>query len=814
MKTGKLHSFWLLMVATIITVAIVTASQIITQRIGLLLDRHASELLAGDLLVEAGSPLDDRYREEALSRGLQVSQAVSFRSAIFIDDLPQLVAIKAVDESYPLRGNLERSLDLASAKEIAPSGPQAGEAWVDSKLVNLLQQDLTLGSRTLPVNWMLTYEPDRGGTIFNLAPRVMMNLADLESTGLIVPGSRARHRMMFAGELEQIEDFRLWLEDNLASGETIQDLKNARPEMRQALDRTGQFFSLSIVLTLVIAMVAIAITARYSANLETSKIAMLRAFGISRPILMKYYAKQLGAVWLYATIGGFVVGWASQFPLEWGLDGWFDRELPPSYSLMPYLMGAITGLIALTGFSVPYLLNAISTPPMQVLRAIASRSTWQRRMAGLFTAIVSIFLVLALLMQDSRIAVITLLIILGCAIVLPLLLGLLIRLVLTGGGARFWARQYLLSRLLSSSRGAVYVMSGFSLVLIAILLIGVVKDELLYAWNDQLPESIPNYFLVNIPTADVPEIESFLNESGIPASDAYALVRARLAAINGTAIDQITFEDPRADGLVNHTFNISYADELPSENQIVSGQWISAGGSQPELSVEEGMAQRLNLELGDLMSLKVGSEVLQAPITSIRSVVWENFKPNFYLIANRELLQQMPQTWLLSASVNDDSLPQLRTLVRQYPSVTLLDITELMERIRGVVSKATVALQFFFVFAIVSAFVVLLAAIQTGKQEREIETSLLRALGAETRQLFRMHVFEFSLMGVLIGFFAASIASLAGWFVSERFFEIDYHLSLSVWGYGMLSSVILLTIAGTLVSSKVYNISPMKVLRS
>ena len=174
----------------------------------------------------------------------------------------------------------------------------------------------------------------------------------------------------------------------------------------------------------------------------------------------------------------------------------------------------------------------------------------------------------------------------------------------------------------------------------------------------------------------------------------------------------------------------------------------------------------------------------------------------------------MPQTWLLSASVSDDSLPQLRTLVRQYPSVTLLDITELMERIRGVVSKATVALQFFFVFAIVSAFVVLLAAIQTGKQEREIETSLLRALGAETRQLFRMHVFEFSLMGVLIGFFAASIASLAGWFVSERFFEIDYHLSLSVWGYGMLSSVILLTIAGTLVSSKVYNISPMKVLRS
>jgi len=210
----------------------------------------------------------------------------------------------------------------------------------------------------------------------------------------------------------------------------------------------------------------------------------------------------------------------------------------------------------------------------------------------------------------------------------------------------------------------------------------------------------------------------------------------------------------------------------------------------------------------------VGSHTLRAPVTSIRSVLWENFKPNFFLISNPELLLDLPQFGLMSALIREPDKSALKALLRDFPSITLLDITELMARVRGIVDKAAVALQFFFAFALVSALIVLLAAIQTGRQEREIESALLRALAANTGQLYRVHVLEFALMGALIGLFSAALASLAGWAISVYLFDLDFRFSAAVWGYGLLSASVVLTIAGTLVSRRVYNVSPMKILRS
>ncbi len=264
-------------------------------------------------------------------------------------------------------------------------------------------------------------------------------------------------------------------------------------------------------------------------------------------------------------------------------------------------------------------------------------------------------------------------------------------------------------------------------------MIAVVKDELLGEWQQQLPDDIPNYFLINIRSEDVGGIEKLLQSRGIEASPPYALVRARLAQINGIDADQYEFSDPRASNTINHTFNISYTDTLPEQNRIVSGQWLSESDNPAQFSVEEGMAQRLELELGDTLTMTVGSRVFTAEVTSIRSVEWENFKPNFFLIANASLVESYPQTWLLSALIRENDRAGLKQLLQQYPSVTLLDISEIMARVRAIVDRASVALQFFFVFALVSALVVLMAAIQTGKKEREIESSLLRALSAQQR---------------------------------------------------------------------------------
>ncbi len=388
-KHATIHSYWLMFVATVITVGIVTSSQLVTNRISLLLDRQASELLAADLVILSGKKFDAEYQAVAREQGLQVSRSVSLRTAVFIDDEPQLVELKAVDAAYPLRGKLERAHEVTAPRSYAEQGPSVGEVWLDSKLAPSVGQELTLGEQAFAASWLLTYEPDRGGAIFNLAPRVLMNIEDLAQTGLVVPGSRVRYRLMFAGDQADIASFKTWLTINLKSGEEVQDLENARPEMRRALERTRKFFALAIVLTLVIAMAAIAITARYTANREAPKIAMLRAFGISQRSLFKYYLGQLGWLWIAATVVGVMLGWATQFPLQWALDGWFGKTLPQVYSLRPYLTAALVGLLALAGFSLPYLLNATATPPMQVLRTVVNRRSWSRGLLMTGSAIIA-----------------------------------------------------------------------------------------------------------------------------------------------------------------------------------------------------------------------------------------------------------------------------------------------------------------------------------------------------------------------------------------------------------------------------------------
>ncbi|MCP4333045.1 MAG: hypothetical protein GY785_10355 [Gammaproteobacteria bacterium] len=813
-KRATIHAYWLMFIATTITVCIVTSSQLITDRIGLLLDRQASELLAADMVLVSSNAFSDDYREQARNHGLRFSQSASLRSAIFVGDSPRLVELKAVDGAYPLRGKLETAREITASRTVATDIPERGEVWVDSKLASLIGMPLQLGKKSFAASRLLTFEPDRGGAIFNLAPRVLMNLDDLAATGLVVPGSRVRHRLMFAGEAADVSRFKIWLIINLQPGEEIQDLENARPEMRRALERTRKFFAFAIVLTLVIAMAAVAITARYTATQEAPKVAMLRAFGVSQLSLLKYYLRQLGTLWIAATIVGMGVGWLTQFPLQWALDGWFGKTLPQVNSLQPYLSAALVGLLALAGFSLPYLVNATATPPMQVLRTAFNRRSWLRGLLISGSAVAAVFIVLMILMQNSILAVATLALVLACALVLPLILGWMVRALLLSSQRRFWLRQYLLSRLRATSRGAIYVMSGFSLVLIAILLIAVVKDELIGEWEAQLPDDIPNYFLINIRSDEVREIEAFLRQRDIEISTPYTLVRARMVQINTVDVNKINFTDPRGAHAVTHTFNMTHAAELPEQNQIVAGTWLSDSDDQAQLSIEQGLAQKLDIEVGDQLTMSVGSQRLHARVTSVRSVLWENFKPNFYLIANPELIESFPQTWLLSALIEEVNKADLKLLLQRYPSVTLLDISELMARVRAIVERASVALQFFFLFALVSAGIVLLAAIQTGKHEREVESSLLRALSANTGQLYRVHVLEYTLMGCLIGFFSASLASLAGWAISEYFFNIEFHLSINVWLYSLASACLVLTLAGTLVSRRVYNVSPMKVLRS
>ena len=425
-----------------------------------------------------------------------------------------------------------------------------------------------------------------------------------------------------------------------------------------------------------------------------------------------------------------------------------------------------------------------------------------------------LFLVLLLVVSEIRLAGLLFLVVIGAAIAVPLVLrGLVLALGRTGR-RRFWLKNYILSRLLVANRNALVVMSGFSLTLLAVLLIFIVKDQLLLDWEQQLPEGQPNYFLINIPTQDVEALQAMLSDAGVPTSGAYPMIRARLSAVNGVAASDLQTEGERRTHFLTHTFNISYTESLPKDNEIVQGAWLGDSEDAHSFSVEAGMAEELGLVLDDELTFTVAGEPFSARVSSIRSVVWENFRPNFYVIGAEAQLAAMPQTWLLSAYIGDQGREVLRPLVRRFPSVTLLDVTEVLQRVKGIVDRASMALEFFFVFSMVAAVIVLLSALNTANRERSLEVALLQALGASRASKWYSQLFEFVFMGVMVGVFAALLASLTGYVVARQFFDIEYSLTPGLWIYSIVLAVGLITAVGALFVSRAFATSPMRLLRS
>ncbi len=803
----RLSGAWLLALALVITVSIVTASQLFTDRIGRMLDRQAAELLAADLLVVSSEPLPDSWTALARAHGLKTAATVSLRSAIFVDDAPQLVELKAVSRDYPLRGRLEiRDRPLDPARPVA-QGPTVGELWVDDKLAALLGDRIELGEARLPVTRLIAFEPDRGGSLFNLAPRVMMALEDLDATGLIVPGSRAHYRLLVAGEAAALRAFRSVIEPLLREGQQIQGLDNARPELRRTLERTRTFFALATLLTLVIAMIAIALTAAQAAAREQTMVAVMRSFGISGRRLLRHQLVQLLKLWLWAVPPGLLLGWLAQFPLQGLLGAWFGLRLPEA-TVLPYAQAALVAAIALLGFSLPPLLRLLDTPPSQVLRALPQPPSLRARLLrGI--SLLALFAIIWLMLGQALHAAVLLLVILLIAGLMPLVLRTPLRLLLRRGGGRFWLLPYLYSRLLAPGRHALTVVTGFSITLMALLLLTQVKDALLEDWALQLPQDRPNYFLVNIPPDRSAELESWLADRGISASPAYPLVRARLTAIDGVPVSELQLQGNEAHRLVNHVFNLSWSETLPPDNAVTAGDWSPDQG----FSVEQGMAEELGIGLGDRLQFSVGGEVFEAPVRSIRSVLWENFRPNFYVLAPRELLQSLPRTALLSARVAPQQRAALKSLLQRFPGVLLLDVSELMDRILGIIDRASLSLQFFLAFALLAGLLVLLSVLAGSRADRAREMALLRALGASGRQLRAAQLGELLMMGLMAGLFAALLAQLIGWVVSVRLFDLDPSFSPSLWLSGVLAGMLMVSLPGWLFLRRGLRVRPMRLLR-
>jgi putative ABC transport system permease protein len=405
----------------------------------------------------------------------------------------------------------------------------------------------------------------------------------------------------------------------------------------------------------------------------------------------------------------------------------------------------------------------------------------------------------------------------GIAVTLAVLYGagfLLVRLAGRLRGAVGVAWRYGVANLARRGRESVVQVVAFGLSLMVLLLLAVVRNDLLEDWRASLPTDTPNFFMINIPAADTQDFVQFVEKQGLPAPQLFPMIRARMTAINGKSTEELKPASDRGQGFAEREQNLSWAEAPQVDNKIVSGRWwTEADRGKALVSVATDYEDELGLKLGDKLSFDVAGETIEAEVLSFREVEWDSFRPNFFLVFNPGTLDGLAGTWLTSMKLDGEQRGMLVDLVRRFPSVSVFDIEAILTQVRDVIDRASLAVQYVFLFTLAAGITVLLAAIQSTRDERRYESAMLRTLGARRRVVLAGVASEFTALGMLSGVLAAIGATLAGWVLAREVFDLSYAINPWVWAIGLAAGAIIVGGAGTFAARNVINHPPISTLR-
>ncbi|MEN8175632.1 MAG: FtsX-like permease family protein [Pseudomonadota bacterium] len=812
-RAGELR---LLATAILVAVASVTAVAFLTDRIEGAMERQAGEVLAADLSLEWSEPLPDSLEAAARERGLRSARTLEFPSVVLGGDLTQLVQVKAVSLGYPLRGEL-RIAPAPGEADIQPRGaPAAGEAWVEPRLLALLDlqpgDPLQLGTLELRVSHLLTHEPDRAANLFRLSPRVMIGDTEIQDSGLLGPASRVRHRLLVAGDAAAVADYRAWLKTRLPDGASIDDVRNARPELRAALERGGRFLRLSAATALLLCAVAVALATRRFVERQADTGALMRCLGASRRQVTLVFALRLLGLGLVASLAGALAGLAAQEVLTALVGDWFTSDPPPP-SPLPFVTGVVTGTLVLAGFSLPSVVRLGRVSPLRVLRrdlGIPSAGTW----VAITATAASLAALFLWQIGDDALA---LRLILGLAAAVAVML-LTARLLVLGlrplrrRAAGSW--RYGLASLARNPAATSFQLTGFGLGLTALLLLAMVRLDLLGSWQASLPPGTPNQFLINIQPDEVPGVRSLLQGHGVDDAELYPMARGRLTAIGERRVQPEDYPNPRARRLAAREFNLSWATQMQEDNRIVAGRWWKEDEQdQAWLSVEEGIAETLGIALDDRLEFDVAGQRFDAKVTSLRSVEWDSFNANFFVMGTPGLMADLPATYITSFHLPPGRDEVIRDLVREFPSVTALDVSALIRQVRTIMDRGALAVETVFLFTLLAGVVVLHAGIQATRDLRVQEAAVLRTLGLTRRRMLLAMALEFGILGALSGLVAAGVSSAVGYSLAVTVFDLPWRFNPGLWVIAVAGGAVGVGLAGTLATWRLVSRPPLVVLR-
>jgi putative ABC transport system permease protein len=812
-RSGELG---VLLLALTVAVAALTGVGFLVGRVATAVDLQAAEVLAADLRLGAPQPIDPKYEDEAARRSLSTARVTAILSVVFNGERSQLTNLRAVGPGYPLRGKAYIADEAFAQGTVATGIPAQGEVWPDSRLLAALDarlgSELTIGAGTFRVGRVLISRPDQGGTFSELAPSLLMNIADIPATQLVQPGSRVSYRVLFAGDRPRIELFKTWLLANKKRSERLLDITQESPQIKNAVERAGRFLSLASLVSVLLCAIAVAMSARRYVQRHLDSVALLKTLGATRGFTMGVSVLQLMMIAVIATIVGSVAGFVAQEWLARTIRGLLNADLPPA-DLKPLAVGFITAVAVLAGFALPPLLQLSRVPTIRVLR----RDVGPPPLIVMLAFGPAVFAVAFLIYWVVRDTFLFFWFTVGLVAFLAVLAGAGAVLVSMAGRLRSSvgvAWRYGVANLSRRRAESLIQIVAFGTGIMVLLLLGLVRNDLANDWRISLPENLPNYFFINIPTTDRDAFMQALVDRGGKPARVLPMIRGRMTAINGRSIETMRLGG-EGDDNANREQNLSWAAELGPDNRVIEGKWWGPeDAGKPLVSLATEFQESLRVKLGDKLTFDIAGETFEVTIANFRKVKWDSFQPNFFIVFAPGILEHVTGTYMTSVHFDGGRARSLASLARQYPSVSIFDIEDLLQRVRSVFDKAVLAVQSVFFFTLFAGLTVMMAAVQASRDERRYESAMLRTLGASRNTVLQGVLAEFTMLGLLSGVLAALGASIGGYFVATRVLEMQYGFDERVWLVGTIGGALLVAFSGWLATRSVINHPPVTTLRA
>ena len=795
----------MLFAGLVVATAALAAVSLFTDRVGRALERQAGEVLAADLVITGRERLPAEYLDKAGELGLATAEIALLSTVLFVGEQGHLIDLKAVTDDYPLRGQLKLAERLGGPERTLAAAPQAGTGWMSARGLRLFETDagisVDIGRRPVTIGQVLSFEPDRGGSRFMLAPRLIIHMDDLMASELLGPGARVRWRLLVAGSESAVAEFRRWIEPRLGDRQNLRTVDDAQADTGQALEQARRFLGVAALTAVILAAAAVLLAALRFSRSQRDLVALLKAFGAdSRQILL---ALALLLLWLAlaAIVLGGLFGFAAQAVIGQILADGPAGELPPARFLPLLGSGGFTLLLA-AGFALPPLVALRSVAPMRILNR--SLDTRPGLAGGLWLLpILGALAIPVIQLGNLRLAMIML----GGSAALAAVLALTAWLAM--GLSRRLSKhtradwRFGLAGLHRRRGQGIIQISALGLGLMALLLLMIVRAELLEQWRDSLPADTADHFVVNIQPDQKDAVRAALIEAGALGIQVRPMATVNLIEVNGKAPPDHTWA-----GQVN----LSWIDHLPPANRIVEGEFF-APDATGEISLARRWSERTGIGLGDTLLFESGSRRFEATVTSMREVEWESFNVNFFILLTPAAGESLPHQFIASFRLPENAGP-LRAVQQGWPNVSIIDIGALLDRIAEIIDRVSRAAQVVFFFTLLAGLVVLLAALEATRDERRQEAALIRALGADDAMVRRGLLIEYGAMALIAAALATGGAALTGWLLARELFEFAYRPSALLLITGFLASFVLVVGSGWLGNRSVLRSSPIRILRA